>query len=173
MLQSSPLLQNHMTLKQISLVPPSMFCYHWPYSGDQEMTAGPTLDCPKEVSKKQRTPRDREFLETFSYVVTQRCSDPAFTTAVAAVLLGMSRMHLNRRLRSLAGRSIHECILKRRMAIARSMLTQPLPVAFVAQSVGFRSVSHFSKAFRRRTGMPPSVYRSKRSLPRQPTKSKQ
>jgi AraC-like DNA-binding protein len=137
------------------------------------MIDGPTLDCPKEVSKKQSTPRDREFLEKFSCVVTQHCSDPAFTTAVAATILGMSRMHLNRRLRHLTGRSTHECILERRMAIARSMLTQPLPVAFVAQSVGFRSVSHFSKAFRRRIGMPPSVYRAKRSLPRQPTISKQ
>jgi AraC-like DNA-binding protein len=133
------------------------------------MIDGSTLGCPKEVSKKQHTPSDGEFLEEFSFVVTHYCSDPEFTTAVAATILGMSRMHLNRRLRSLTGQATHECILERRIAIAKSLLTQPLPVAFVAQSVGFKSVSHFSKTFRRSTGMPPSAYRAMRSLPRQPT----
>jgi AraC-like DNA-binding protein len=112
---------------------------------------------------------DREFLDRFNHTVMEHYSDPGVTTDVVAAIMGISRMHLNRRLHRLTGRSTHALILERRLEIAVTMLSQPLPIAFVAKSVGFRSTSHFAKAFRKKLEMSPSEFQARRSLPRQPT----
>ena len=109
---------------------------------------------------------DRRFLRQFEQIVEQQACTHEFTTAAAAAAVGMSRMHLNRKLRALAGRSTHDYILARRLEIARTLLTQPLPVRFVADSVGFKSGSHFAKAFRKRFGVTPSAFQTSESLER-------
>ena len=104
---------------------------------------------------------DREFLVQFELVLEEHGCELEFTTSIAAGKLGISRMHLNRRLRALTGKSTHALILERRLEVARTLLTQPLPVGFVAMSVGFNSFSHFAKAFRRNFGMTPSCFRAR------------
>ncbi len=106
---------------------------------------------------------DHDFLERFEQIVREHGCELEFTTSVAAKRLGISRMHLNRRLRALTGKSTHELILDRQMELARTLLTQPLPVAYVALSVGFRSFSHFAKVFRKRFGVTPSAFRARQS----------
>lgn len=104
--------------------------------------------------------REREFLNRVHQVAEEHLADPFFTTTDAAACLLMSRMHLNRRLRKLTGQSTHQFIHERRLECARTiLLTQPLPVAAVAAQAGFMSLSHFSKAFRLRYGVPPAAYR--------------
>jgi transcriptional regulator GlxA family with amidase domain len=113
---------------------------------------------------------DQQFLERFQEVVRQHGADPEFTTATAASILGMSRMHLNRKLRLLTGCSTHGYIQGMRLEEARDLLSQPWPVAFVARSCGFKSSSHFARAFRERFGDSPSGFRARQSLARQPTR---
>jgi transcriptional regulator GlxA family with amidase domain len=112
---------------------------------------------------------DKRFLSRFRATVTQHQSEPDFTTTAAAANVGMSRMHLNRRLRELTGQSTHEYILGMRLEAARKLLPKPLPVARIARSVGFKSDSHFAQAFRKEFGAPPTVYRTQHPLARQPT----
>jgi len=109
------------------------------------------------------SPHDQQFLEQLREIVEQHLGDTEFTTAVAAATLGMSRMHLNRKLRALMGHSTHEHIQEMRLDKARAMLSQPLPLVLIAHSFGFKSGSHFSKAFQKRFGVTPSVFRFKRS----------
>ena len=114
-----------------------------------------------------RTLQDTDFLARVRAGIERDYSDPHFTTSSAAQSLGISRMHLNRRLRALTGKSTHEYILEVRLAIARDLLLRTSsPVGSIASSVGFRSPSHFAEAFRKRFGIPPSHYRS---LPPKPT----
>ena len=112
---------------------------------------------------------DQQFLERFREVVRQHRADPEFTTATAASILGMSRMHLNRKLHALTGESTHEYIVGMRLEEARALLLQPWPVAVVARSCGFKTSSHFARAFRDRFGDSPSGFRARQSLARQPT----
>jgi len=106
------------------------------------------------------SPEDQKFLERFQETVTVHQSESAFTTADAAAALGISRMHLNRKVHALTGLSTHEYIRQTRLEGARVLLSRQLPVAFIAKSFGFKSMSHFAKAFRQRFGVRPSVYRA-------------
>ncbi len=104
---------------------------------------------------------EREFLEHVHRIAGEHLSDPSFTTANAAECLEMSRMHLNRRLRTLTGKSTHQLIQEMRLESAREVLvTEQLPVAAVAERVGFKSISQFTRAFRVRFGAPPAEYRN-------------
>lgn len=107
---------------------------------------------------------DREFLERFRALVVKHYPDPEFTTEAAAAHVQLSRMHLNRKLRALTGQSTHEFIRTMRLEAARDLLPDPLPVARIARSVGFKSDSHFAQAFREKFGTPPSVYRANQLL---------
>jgi transcriptional regulator GlxA family with amidase domain len=107
-----------------------------------------------------RSRRDEEFLERTQAVVQRHLADPLFNTSAAAEELLLSRMHLNRRLRALTGKSTHEFITAIRLGNAREMLLQSAaPVVTVSSAVGFRRASHFSRVFRHWYGMPPSLYR--------------
>jgi transcriptional regulator GlxA family with amidase domain len=115
---------------------------------------------------------DQKLLDCFREAVERHQSDPEFTTVVAAASVGLSRMHLNRKLRALTGRSTHEYIQGMRLEEARALLSQPLSVASIARSCGFKNGSHFARVFRERFGVAPSAYRANKSLARQPTLKK-
>jgi transcriptional regulator GlxA family with amidase domain len=103
---------------------------------------------------------NKELLDSMRRLAEEHISDPRFTTSDAAESLGMSRMHLNRRLRSLTGQSTHQFIQEMRLESARTALvTQSLPVSAIAAEAGFKSVSQFTTAFRFRYGAPPAEYR--------------
>jgi AraC-like DNA-binding protein len=112
---------------------------------------------------------DRVFLDRFRRIVVEQQSNPKFTTEAAAASLGLSRMHLNRKLRALTGESTHSYILAKRLEEACKMLPGPLPIESIAQSVGFKSSSHFSQVFREKFGTTPSAFRARESWARQPT----
>jgi AraC-like DNA-binding protein len=116
---------------------------------------------PGQPSTHARTSRDDEFLARVKSGVELHCEDPRFTTSSAAAELAMSRMHLNRRLRALTGKSTHEYILEVRLENARNLLVHTgVPVGTISSRVGFRSPSHFARAFRMRFGVPPSRFRN-------------
>jgi transcriptional regulator GlxA family with amidase domain len=108
-----------------------------------------------------KTVRDDEFLARVHAVVRRHIDDPLFNTSVAAEELAMSRMHLNRRLRALTGKSTHEFVLAIRMDRAKEILLSQTcnSVKMVSSAVGFRSGSHFAKVFRAQVGTAPSRFR--------------
>lgn len=106
---------------------------------------------------------NKEFLDSMRRMAEEHISDPLFTTSDAAESLGMSRMHLNRRLRTLTGKSTHQLIQELRLESARTaLLTQSQPVSAIAEQVGFKSVSQFTRAFRLKYGAPPAEYRKQK-----------
>jgi AraC family transcriptional regulator len=78
-----------------------------------------------------------------------------------AALAGISARHFERAFRQSMGSSPHAYVLERRLQLARGLLTsQPeLPIDQIAPRLGFSSSSHFSSAFRRRTGSTPTGFR--------------
>lgn len=77
-----------------------------------------------------------------------------------AGLVGLSGGHLHRAFRKTTGTTPLAYITAKRIARATAILAAgPVPVTELALSVGFQSPSHFTRVFRRATGVNPSRFR--------------
>lgn len=73
--------------------------------------------------------------------------------------VGLSRVHLFRKLKALIGLTPSEFIRDFRIKHAQEMLgTGKFRVVDVASLVGFQDVQYFSKVFKKETGKSPSDY---------------
>lgn len=80
--------------------------------------------------------------------------------------LGLSTRTLQRRLGE-EGASFRDVVLGVKVDVAKELLEQPqLTIAEVANAVGFAHVPAFSRAFSQRTGMTPTMFRTKRDANR-------
>jgi AraC family transcriptional activator of pobA len=92
-------------------------------------------------------------------VIDRHRSEPLSLRDVAREL-GMTPGHLTTVVRRRTGRTVQEWIVERRMADARSLLTDTqLPVAEVARRVGMPDPGYFSRLFRRAHGASPREWR--------------
>jgi len=99
--------------------------------------------------------------EVFS-VIDRRLGEPLSLRDVAHEL-GMTPGHLTTVVRRRTGRTVHEWIIERRMAEARSLLSDTeLPVSEIARRVGMSDPGYFSRLFRRTHGASPRQWRSRR-----------
>ncbi len=88
--------------------------------------------------------------------------DSVITNETVAGAFHFNSTYLNRIFKLHTGSSLHAFLLSRRIAAAMEMLSsQNLPVGEVAEKCGFGSLHHFTKTFRKRTGMTPSQYRNR------------
>ena len=101
------------------------------------------------------------FPERVRAVVERNLDASQFAVDDLAEALGMSRRHLTRRMKDAfdAEATPAAYIRTRRLERAKALLAEEPPsVAAVAEAVGFRSASAFTKAFRRATGRVPTEY---------------
>lgn len=86
--------------------------------------------------------------------------------------LALSRRSLERRFRKGLGRSVHEEIVRARLAHAKRLLAEnDHPIKAIARDVGFSSSEHLSKVFLQHEGTSPGAYRRERLLPPAPAGS--
>ena len=79
-----------------------------------------------------------------------------------AAISGLSPFQLNRRLRAIFGITAGRLITKRRIDAASEMLrTSDVPIAEVANAIGYFDQSAFSRVFRRTVGLTPRQYRAR------------
>ena len=104
-------------------------------------------------------PPSASFRERVRAVVERNLDASQFAVEDLAGALGMSRRHLTRRMKKAFEATPAAYIRTRRLERARALLAEnPPSVAAVAEAVGFRSASAFTKAFRRATGRVPTEY---------------
>ena len=95
---------------------------------------------------------------------TRDSLDVAFTTRVTlaalAVEAGVHPVHLAVAFRNAFGTSVGEYVRARRIEAAQLALHDPArSINEIALTLGFSSQSHFTRVFRRRTGLTPLAYR--------------
>ena len=92
--------------------------------------------------------------------IEERLGQP-ITLRELAALGGVSARHFERAFRQSTGSSVHAYVMERRLRRGRDLLIhQPdLSIEQVRLRLGFSSSSHFSSAFRRRTGLTPTSFR--------------
>lgn len=109
---------------------------------------------------------DEAYLNGIREAVEQHLGDPDFTVEALASEIGQSRVQLYRRLQELVGKSPSDLIRGMRIERSRHLLQSNAGnISEIAYSVGFKSVSHFSKTFREATGTSPTEYLSRRPSP--------
>ncbi|MCB0446543.1 MAG: response regulator, partial [Gelidibacter sp.] len=105
---------------------------------------------------------DEKFIERLEVILEKQISNAEFSIDDFAKAIGMSRMQLHRKLKSLLGVSATEFLRSERLKAAANLLKKGNHnVSDVAYSVGFNDVSYFSKCFKDMYQLTPSEYISK------------
>ena len=104
--------------------------------------------------------RQRALARDADYWITGNFAEPISLGGVAR-MLGVSPAHLARSYRAVTGRSMHARLTSLRLSAAMSRLAEAAPdLTGLALDFGFASHSHFTEAFRRKVGVPPSAFRA-------------
>ena len=102
---------------------------------------------------------DERFLIRVKEKILERLSDEQLSVESLAEDIGISRVHLYRKVSGLTGISVNELIRKLRLQRAAQLIGQQWgPVSQVAYEVGYSNLSYFSKIFKEEHGVLPSEY---------------
>ncbi|WP_165940026.1 hybrid sensor histidine kinase/response regulator transcription factor [Dyadobacter psychrotolerans] len=102
---------------------------------------------------------DEKLVQKAIAIVEKNISNPDFSVEAFSSELGMSRIHLYRKLQSLTGKSPIDFIRSIRLERSRQLLGQSqLTVAEIAYQVGFNNPKYFAKHFREEFSELPSSY---------------
>ncbi len=105
------------------------------------------------------TSLDEQFLHRVINYVLSHLGDEAFSIKQMAHDIGLSRMHLHRKLKALTNENTSNFVRIIRLKRAAQLLAkQNSTVTEIAYQVGFQNPSFFSACFRNHFGMPPSKY---------------
>ena len=112
-----------------------------------------------------KTPDDR-LMERVLRVINERLDDPGLTVDAVAHEVGLSRVHLYRKIKEMTNMSTNEFIKNLRLKKAAEMLsTARYSIAELSDAVGFSSSTYFATAFKNLYGMTPSEYAKQASAP--------
>lgn len=102
---------------------------------------------------------DEKFMERLQMVVDEHLSNADFSVDDFASTIGLSRMQLHRKLKTLLGVSATEFLRNERLKSAALLLKKGgTNISEIVYSVGFNDVSYFSKCFKEQYGMTPTEY---------------
>ena len=103
---------------------------------------------------------DEKFIEKLQTILDKQLSNSDFTADDFSKEIGMSRMQLHRKLKSLLGVSTTEFLRNERLKAAANLLLKKgnINISEIAYSVGFNDVSYFSKCFKEAYNVSPSEY---------------
>ena len=105
---------------------------------------------------------DRDFVSRFKALVEERMKDSSLNVEDLGHEMGMSRVQLYRKLKSLTNSSPNELLRRIRLRRASSLLTTTgMTVSEVAYEVGFSSPSYFTKCYKEEFGESPTEKRKR------------
>jgi signal transduction histidine kinase/ligand-binding sensor domain-containing protein/CheY-like chemotaxis protein/AraC-like DNA-binding protein len=105
---------------------------------------------------------DDVLMQRILKVVNAHIDDPDFNVVLLSSEVGLSRVHLHRKLKELVNQSATDFIRTIRLKQASELLqSKKYTISQVAIAVGFSSLSHFSNRFKEFYGMSPKEYMEK------------
>ena len=124
--------------------------------------AGKQIEESKLEELHVKTP-DEQLMERIMREVNNNLGNPELTVEMLADKVGMSRVHLNRKLKELTNQTARDYIRNIRLRQAATLLEQGNhQVNRIAELVGFTNVSNFTTAFHALYGVAPKDYPPKR-----------
>ena len=102
---------------------------------------------------------DERFLDRLQNLIHEQISNPEFSAEEFADKMGMGKMQLYRKLKSLIGLSVTEYLRSERLKTAAVLLKKGNGnISEIAYSVGFNDLSYFSKCFKEMYHCSPSEF---------------
>lgn len=120
-----------------------------------ECIALPFTVCPVPACRFLSNDAEREKIMDACRVIGETIDQP-MTIKELSRKVAMNECYLKKGFKALTGKTIHEYQQELRISKAKQMLKQEgISVSDVANSLGYSSISHFSTAFKKATGMKP------------------
>jgi AraC-like DNA-binding protein len=127
------------------------------FSGHQDYEGRITLPSMKSS--------DEVFMNKVLKIIDENLSNSELNVELLAGRVGMSRVHMHRKLKELTNQSAGDFIRGIRLKQAALMLSEKkVTVSEVAYAAGFRNLSHFSTSFKDFYGLSPTEYIKKTEL---------
>lgn len=102
---------------------------------------------------------DEKLMERVMKIMNENISNPELNVEMIAQEVGISRVHLYRKLKELTNQSTRDFIRNTRLKQAAILLTEKNKnVSEAAMLVGFNNINYFSSVFKDFYGVPPTVY---------------
>jgi|LAHS01.1.fsa_nt_gb ligand-binding sensor domain-containing protein/AraC-like DNA-binding protein len=112
-----------------------------------------------KLKMKESKGNDEAFMDRVMQVISQHMEDNDLNVELLAEKTGISRTHLQRKLKEQTGLSAGEFIRNLRLEQAARLLQErKFNVSQVAYAVGFNNLAHFSTVFKKHFGMTPTEY---------------
>jgi len=102
---------------------------------------------------------DRRFLNNLSAIVETHLANPQLNVDDVCKEIGISRVQLYRKVKTLLNCSVNDYIINRRLKKAKYFLQEDMTVNEVAYQTGFSSPTYFATLFKNRFGTSPSIFR--------------
>lgn len=120
--------------------------------------SGQQLPADQIATPETKSP-DERLLERVVKVVSAHLDDSSLTTDLIAKEVGLSRVHLYRKLKELTNQSARDYVRNIRLTKAAELLSEKkMAVSEVSDLVGFSNPNNFATAFRELYGMSPTQY---------------
>ena len=104
--------------------------------------------------KKHYTPFDQQLISKIKKIILENITDSTFTVEVLSKEIGLSRMQLHRKLKTLTGQSSTNFINTIKIAYAANLFESGIDrVQEVMDAVGVSSYSHFNTLFKKQLGL--------------------
>jgi len=111
------------------------------------------------ISKITIKPADVKLLEKVHVLINKHIANPDLSVEMIATEIGISRVHLHRKLKELTNSTTRDLIRTIRLKQAAELLaTKGLTVSEVAFATGFANVNNFSVSFKELYGLSPARY---------------
>lgn len=119
-----------------------------------------TLPFPDPSPVEETPSKEDDFIVRVRGIIEDNIATQKFGVDDIAAITGMSRIHVNRKLKAAGAPSPSVMLKEARMKAAAKFISEDhLPMSEVAQKCGFSSASYFATAFREHYGISPSDYK--------------
>lgn len=111
------------------------------------------------LAKEDICDLDKDFVEIFKTIIEEKMSDSGLNVEDLGKDMGLSRVQLYRKIKSLTNYAPNELLRMARLKRAASLLaSSELTVAEIAYEVGFTSPSYFTKCYKEQFGESPTEF---------------
>ncbi|WP_240543592.1 two-component regulator propeller domain-containing protein [Spirosoma foliorum] len=115
------------------------------------------------ISKISIKASEEKLLEKVHLIINQNLANPELSVEMIASEIGISRVHLHRKLKELTNLTTRDLIRTIRLKQAAELLhVKGLSVSEVSFAVGYSNVNNFSVAFKEQYGVAPTGYAAQR-----------